>query len=91
MPIKFRAWNKKTKIMSKVGPFMVLEPRALIAKIKNGGHRIDIDDIILEQFTGTDSALIGGSCQSAAGMTAKKDDAVLRFEFLNLFRNRDCG
>jgi hypothetical protein len=52
--------------------------------VKGPGHAV----FILEQFTRTDSALIGGSCQSTAGMPAKKDDAVLRFEFLNLFRNR---
>ena len=49
---KYRAWDKKRKIMSKVGRFEILEPRALIAEIKNGGHQISMSDIILLEFTG---------------------------------------
>ena len=56
--IKFRAWDKKYKIMSKVSNLTIIG-RDLIFTVKNGGHTIWYDDLELMQYTGLkDSQLI---------------------------------
>lgn len=60
---KFKVWDTDSKMMSRVGNFEITCRRTITADIKNGGHKVIIDNLILLDYIGYKDITLQEMCE----------------------------